>query len=116
MDRFVAGDRPPSSPKRSEILTRVGPSLDRAVVLFQDVVKVLHRAMSAVLLQSTLGFELHNRRRITGVLVGVDDPRMLMTRGCGWFAPAKALARKRLAATVSTLAESKRKHRSISGA
>src|ERR1700736_6877779 len=85
MDRFVAGDPPPSSPKRSEILTRVGPSLDRAVVLFQDVVKVLHRAMSAVLLQSTLGFELHNRRRITGVLVGVDDPRVRMVRTCQGF-------------------------------
>src|SRR6202049_5301697 len=29
----------------------------------------------------------------------------VMTRGCGWFAPPKALARKRLAATVSRLAE-----------
>src|SRR5208283_3293575 len=28
-----------------------------------------------------------------------------MTRGCGWFPPPKALARKRLAATVSRLAE-----------
>jgi hypothetical protein len=33
---------------------------------------------------------------------------VLMTRGCGWFAPPKALASKRLAATVSRLAESKK--------
>jgi hypothetical protein len=36
--------------------------------------------MSAVLLQSTFGFDLHNRLRITGVLVGVDDPRVRMVR------------------------------------
>jgi hypothetical protein len=34
--------------------------------------------MPAIPLQSTLGFELHNRRRITAVLVGVDDPRRRM--------------------------------------
>src|SRR6202790_4859640 len=31
-----------------------------------------------------------------------------MTRGCGWFAPPKALARKRSAAAASRLAESKK--------
>ena len=45
MDRLVAGDGAPSSPKRSEMLTRVDPSLDRAVVLFQDVIEVLHRSV-----------------------------------------------------------------------
>src|ERR1700686_945875 len=65
------------------------PAFDGPVILFQDVVnpsfstretwvKVLHRSMSAVLLQSALGFELRNCRRITGVLVGVDDPRRRM--------------------------------------
>jgi hypothetical protein len=39
---------------------------------FQDVIEVLHRSMLAGLLQSTFCFELHNRRRITGMLVGVD--------------------------------------------
>jgi hypothetical protein len=31
--------------------------------------------MPAILLQSLLGFEPHDGQRITGVLVGVDDPR-----------------------------------------
>jgi hypothetical protein len=33
--------------------------------------------MPAILLQSLLGFEPHDGRWITGVLVGVDDPRRL---------------------------------------
>jgi hypothetical protein len=52
--------------------------LMRPVILFENIIEVLHRSMPAILLQSTLGFELHNRRRITGVLVGVDDPRRRM--------------------------------------
>jgi hypothetical protein len=41
--------------------------------------------MSAVLLQCTFDFELRNRRRITGVLVGVDDPRRRMVRSAQGF-------------------------------
>jgi hypothetical protein len=55
------------------------------VILLQDVIEVLHRSMSAVLLQSTFGFELRNRRRITGVLVGVVDPRRRMLRSAHGF-------------------------------
>ena len=47
MNRFIASDRTPRGPKRSEVLTRVDPSLDRAVVLFQDVIEVRHRPMLA---------------------------------------------------------------------
>ena len=38
MNRFVAGDCAPGAPKRTEMLTRVDPLLDRAVVLFQNIV------------------------------------------------------------------------------
>ena len=61
MDRLVAGNRTPSSPKRSEMLTRVDPSLDRAVVLFQDVIQVRHRPVPTVFIQSAFGFEPHDR-------------------------------------------------------
>ena len=71
------------------MLTRVDPPFDGPVILFQDVIEVLHRSVLAVLLQNTLGFELHDRRRVSRILVGVDDPR------CGWFSPPKALVRKR---------------------
>ena len=57
---LIAGNCAPSAPKRSEMLTRVDPSLDRAVVLFQDVIKVLHVSMSTVLFQNTVGFELND--------------------------------------------------------
>jgi hypothetical protein len=38
------------------MLTRAAPALDRPMILFQDVIEVLHRSMLAVLLQSTFGF------------------------------------------------------------
>jgi hypothetical protein len=60
------------------MLTRVDTAFDGPVILFQDVIEVLHRSMLAVPLQNTLVFELHNRRRVSGVLVGVDDSRRRM--------------------------------------
>ena len=54
------------------------PALDRPMILFQNVVEILHRSMPAILLQSLLGFEPHDGRWMTGVLVGVDDPRRRM--------------------------------------
>jgi hypothetical protein len=78
IDRLVAGDGAPSSPKRSEMLTRVDPSLDRAVVLFQDVVQVRHRRVPTVFVQSAFSFEPHDRRRVRAVAVGVDYPRHRM--------------------------------------
>jgi len=54
------------------------PAIDRPMILFQNVVEILHRSMPAILFQSLLGFEPHDGRWITGVLVGVDDPRRRM--------------------------------------
>jgi hypothetical protein len=51
------------------VLTGADPALDGPVILFKDVIKVLHRSMLAVLLQNTLGFELYNRRRVSGMLL-----------------------------------------------
>jgi hypothetical protein len=75
MDRLVACDRTPTSPKRSEMLTRVDSSLDRAVVLFEDVIQVRHRPLPTVFVQSAFSFEPHDRRRVRAVAVGVDDAR-----------------------------------------
>ena len=72
------------------------PALDCSMILFQNVVEILGRSMPAVLLQSTVGFEPHDGRRITGVLIGVDDPRrrmILSAQGLG----EKALGRCRVA-------------------
>ena len=67
-------------------------ALDRPMILFQDVIEILHRSMPAIILQSLLGFEPHDGRWITGVLVGVDHPRrrmVLSAQGLG----QKALCR-----------------------
>ena len=74
------------------------------VILFQNIVEVLHRSTPAILLQSTLGFEPHDGWRITGVLVGIDYPRRRMVLS------AQALARKRSAAAASRLAVSLSKY------
>ena len=60
------------------MLACADPSLDGPVVLFQDVIKILHWSMVAFLLQNTVGFELNNGGRISGVLVGIDDSRRRM--------------------------------------
>src|ERR1700736_4963985 len=77
---FIAGDRAPSSPEGAKILTRADPALDRPMILFQNIVEILHRSMSTVLLQSALGFELYDGWRVSGLLVGVDHPRGGMVR------------------------------------
>ena len=55
-----------------------GLAFDGPVILFQNIIEVLHRSMPAILLQSLLGFKPHDGRRITGMLVGVDHPRPRM--------------------------------------
>ena len=42
------------------MLTRADTALDRPMILFQDIVEILHRSMPAILLQSLLGFEPHD--------------------------------------------------------
>src|ERR1700758_5507806 len=72
------------------------PAFDGPVILFQNIIEVLHRSIPAILLQSTLGFEPLDGWWITGVLVGVDDPRrwmVLTAQGLG----EKALSRYRVA-------------------
>jgi hypothetical protein len=64
-------------------------------VLFQDIIEVLYRTVLTILLKNAFGFEMRDRPRITGVLVGIDYTR----RGMVLF--ARAFARKRLAATAS---------------
>jgi hypothetical protein len=74
MDRPVAGDRTPGTPKRAEMLTRVDPPLDCTVALFQDVIEVRHRPVPAAGVQRSFTLELSDRGWVSGVTVGVDDP------------------------------------------
>ena len=90
VDYLVACQRAPGSPKRTEALAGVNPPLDGPVVLLQDIIEVRHRPVSTVLLQSALGFELYDGRRVSGVLVGVDDPRVRMVRAFQGFGSESA--------------------------
>jgi hypothetical protein len=72
------------------MLTRTDTSLDRPMILFQDIVEILHRSMSTVLLQNTGGFELNDSWRIGSVLVGIDYPRR------GMVLPAQGFGQKAL--------------------
>jgi hypothetical protein len=80
MHRLVTGDRAPSSPEGAKMLTRAHPAFDRPMILFQNIVQILHRSMPAILGQSALGFELYDGSQVSGVLVGVDHPRSRMVR------------------------------------
>ena len=78
MNRLVTGNCAPSAPERPEMLTGADPVLDGPVILFQDVIEVLHRSVLAILLKNAFVFELRNRRWVSGMLVGVDDSRRRM--------------------------------------
>ena len=51
------------------------PTFDGPVILFQNIIEILYRSMLAILLQNTVGFEPHDGRWISSVLVGIDYPR-----------------------------------------
>ena len=65
------------------------PTFDCPVILFQNIIEVLHRAMPAILLQSTHGFEPHDSWWITGVLVGIDYARRRMASEQKRYSTAK---------------------------
>src|SRR3979411_2361816 len=78
MNRFIAGDRIPSAPEGAKMLARAYPAFDRPMILFQNIVEILHGSMAAVFLQRSFGFESHDRGRVRAVTVGVDDSRRRM--------------------------------------
>jgi hypothetical protein len=60
------------------MLARLDPAFDSPVILFHNIIEVLYRSMPAILLESALGFEPHDGGRVSGVFIGVDDPRRRM--------------------------------------
>src|SRR5271165_4826636 len=99
MNRLVTGNRAPSAPEGAKMLTRADPSLDRPMILLQYIVEILHRSVLAVFLQNALVFELHNRQRVRGMLVGVDDSRRRMVLS------AQSLCEKALSRCCVALAD-----------
>ena len=74
------------------MLARAHPAFDGSVILFQNIIEVLHRSMPAILLQSALGFEPLDGWWITGVLIGIDYARRRMVLSAQGFGE-KALSR-----------------------
>jgi hypothetical protein len=72
MNRFITGDRAPCSPEGAKMLACAHPTFDGPVVLFQDIIEVFYRTVLITLLKGAFAFELRDRRRITGVVVGID--------------------------------------------
>jgi hypothetical protein len=86
MNRLVTGNCAPSAPEGAGMLTGADPTLDRPMILFQYVTKGTAPVDVGSSPPEHLGFELHNRRRITGVLVGALElvraaGRRLVARG-----------------------------------
>ena len=77
------------------MLAYTHPAFDGPMILFQDVIKILHGGDVGSLLQNTLVFELYNRRRVRGMLVGVDDSRHRMVLPSQRFGSRSALLRPR---------------------
>src|SRR5580693_7805023 len=97
MNRFVTGDGAPRTAERAEMLARVDPTLDRPVILFQDVIEILHGAVLAIVGQIACGLEHGNGGWISGVLVGIDYPRRRMVLPAQGFGQNLAAAASRLA-------------------
>ena len=91
------------------MLTRADTALDRPMVLFEDIVEILHRSMSKVLLQNTVDFELNDDWRISGVLVGIDYPRR------GMVLPAQGFAQKALSRHCVAFSQEKEVDRRTGG-
>ena len=49
MNRLVSGDRTPSSPERTKMLACAHPAFDGPVILFQDIIEILHGTVFRVL-------------------------------------------------------------------
>jgi hypothetical protein len=68
------------------MLTYAHPTFECPVILFQNIIEVLHGSMPAILLQSPHRFEPHDGWWITGMLVGVDYARRRMVFSAQSFA------------------------------
>ena len=84
------------------MLARAHPAFDNSVILFQNIIEVLHRSMPAILRQSALGFEPLDGWWIVGVLIGIDYARRRMVLS------AQGFGEKRTAAAASRLADKRK--------
>jgi len=82
VDCFVALNRLPSCPEFSEALLGVHATFDGSMILFKNVVQVLHGSVSTALAQRPFLLTIGDRGAVYRRQVGVDHSRLAM----GWIA------------------------------
>src|ERR1019366_6183198 len=84
--RLVSRNRSPGGLELAKALLGLHSSFDRSMILFQDVVQVLDRSMSAAAAQGSFLFHCCNRRAVEAGLIGIDDAGLRMR----WIAESLA--------------------------
>src|ERR1039458_8999923 len=102
VDCFVALNPSPSRLEFSEALLSVHSTFDGSMILFENVVQVLHGSVSTAVAQRPFLFTVGDRTAVNRCQVGVDHSRLGMDRS------PSALRNSRLAASASRNAASRK--------
>src|SRR5208283_930006 len=78
VDCFIALNRSPSCLEFSEALLGVHATFDGSMILFQNVIQVLHRSVSAAVAQRPFLLSVGDRGAVNRCQVGVDHSRLGM--------------------------------------
>src|ERR1035438_5642847 len=78
VDCFIALNRLPSCLEFSEALFGVHSTFDGSMILFQNVVQILHRSVSTAVAQRPFLLSVGDRRAVYRRQVGVDHSRLGM--------------------------------------
>src|ERR1039458_8577791 len=78
VDCFIALNRSPSCLEFSEPLLGVHSTFDGSMILFQNVVQVLHRSVSTAVAQRPFLLTIRDRGAVNRCQVGVDHSRLGM--------------------------------------
>src|ERR1035437_1197441 len=78
VDCFIALNRSPSRLKFSEALLSVNSTFDGSMILFENVVQVLHGSVSTAVAQRPFLLTVRDRRAVNRRQVGVDHSRLGM--------------------------------------
>src|SRR5664280_31552 len=78
VDCFVALNRSPCRLKFSEALLGVNSTFDGSMILFQNVVQILHGSVSTAVAQRPFLLTVGDRRAVNRCQVGIDHSRLGM--------------------------------------
>ena len=84
--RLISLNRSPRCSELAKALLGLYSSFDGSMVLFQDVVQILDRSMSAAAAQGSFRFRAGDRRAVEAGLISVDNAGL----GVRWIAERKA--------------------------